>query len=130
MIERRFFMLNKEEYKKTLVRMWDSVRDNNYKGKNDCSGVECNVCPVTSMCGYRGCSYVHNAYDLIELVEKWAKEHPIKVNGTKFLENYPEADVYGCDDRFIYIKFPFTHGAEDCAKIPRTWWESEVDDND
>jgi hypothetical protein len=125
MIEKRFFMISKEEYKKTLVRMWDSVRDE-CKGASGCDGVNCNVCPINSMCGDY-IKIVNNAYDIIELVEKWAKEHPIETNGARFLENYPEADVYGCDDRFIYIKFPFSHGVEDCAKIPKTWWESEAD---
>lgn len=77
-------MISKEEYKKTLVRMWDSVREE-YKGASGCDGVICNVCPATSMCGdYM--ENVNNAYDLIELVEKWAKEHPIVTNGDKFKE--------------------------------------------
>ena len=78
-------MISKEEYKKTLIRMWDSVRDNDYKGKNDCSGVECNECPITSMCvDYM--ENINNAYNIIEFVEKWAKEHPIVTNGDKFKE--------------------------------------------
>jgi hypothetical protein len=119
-------MISKEEYKKTLIRMWDSARKR-YKGVFDCNGVECEKCPIELICG-SGVTNIKNIHEIIEFVEKWAKEHPIETNGAKFLENYPEADVYGCDDKFIYIKFPFTtHGVEDCAKIPKTWWESEAD---
>ena len=117
-------MISKEEYKKTLIRMWDTIRDDSFKGADTCHGVNCTECPMKFICSTR----VENVYELIEFVEKWAKEHPIVTNGSRFLKNYPEADIYGCDDEFIYIKFPFSHGVEDCAKIPKTWWESEVDD--
>lgn len=119
-------MMTKEEYKKTFIRMWDSVREDDYKGKNDCSGVECNECPITSMCvDYM--ENINNAYNIIEFVEKWAKEHPIETNGSRFLKNYPNAEIYNYDDEFIFVRLD---SAENHIKIPRTWWESEVDDND
>ena len=43
-------MISKREYQKTLIRMWDSVRDNDFKGNEDCNGIECNNCPIVSMC--------------------------------------------------------------------------------
>ena len=122
-------MMTKEEYKKTLIRMWDSARIGKYKGANSCSNVNCKKCPVTFLCGNHMDNMI-NAYEIIEFAEQWAKEHPLETNGTRFLENYSEADIYGRDDEFIYIKFPFSHGVEDCAKIPIAWWESEVDDAD
>lgn len=123
-------MISKEEYKKTLIRMWDSVREE-CKGANCCDGVNCNVCPATSMCGdYM--ENVNNAYDLIELVEKWANEHPIETNGSRFLKNYPKAEVFSYDDRFIFIRLDNSiklyETDENNIKIPRTWWESEVED--
>ena len=122
-------MMTKEEYKKTLIRMWDSAREGYTKGEYNCNSVECEKCPIESMCG-SGTVNMRNAHEIIEFVEKWAKEHPIETNGSRFLENYSEADIYGRDDEFIYIKLPFSHGVEDCAKIPIAWWESEVDDAD
>ena len=119
-------MISKEEYKKTLVRMWDSVREDDFKGKNDCSGVECNECPITSICvDYM--ENINNSYDIIEFVEKWGKEHPIETNGSRFLKNYPKEWVFGVDNKsgIVYVNL-----GENCVPFPKTWWESEVDDND
>jgi hypothetical protein len=44
--------------------------------------MECANCPLTSVCS----NEVPDYYDLIELVEKWAKEHPTVTNGDKFKE--------------------------------------------
>lgn len=119
-------MITKEEYKKTLIRMWDSVRKMD-KGTDSCSCVGCEECPVNPVCDNHTVSPVNlmNAYEIIESVEKWAKEHPIETNGSRFLKNYPKADVYGCDGEFIFIRLD---RAENHTKIPRVWWESEVDD--
>lgn len=125
-------MITKEEYKKTLIRMWDSVRKAENKGQDTCYGVDCVECPMNDTCGTHAENIV-NVYKLIEFVEKWAKEHPIETNGSRFLKNYPKAVVYGCnyDDGFIYIRLdtsnPIFRGVEDCAKISIEWWESEVD---
>lgn len=123
-------MISKEEYQKTLVRMWDSIRDDEHKGELSCLGLRCGNCPLS----YVGCGAIKHYADVVEFVEKWAKEHPIETNGSRFLKNYPKAVVYGCnyDDGFIYIRLdtsnPIFHGVEDCAKISIEWWESGVDD--
>lgn len=122
-------MMTKEEYKKTLIRIWDTARIDD-KGTNGCSGIECKRCPVASLCG----NSTEIAYELIEFVEKWAKEHPIETNGSRFLKNYPKAVLYGSNnngDGFIFVRLdvskPFEI-PENCIKIPRIWWESEVAD--
>lgn len=119
-------MISKEEYKKTLIRMWDSVREGYTKGEYNCNGVECERCPMDSVCG-SGVVNMKNAHELIEFAEKWAKEHPIETNGSRFLKNYPKAEIYNYDDEFIFIRLD---RAENHIKMPRTWWESEVDNND
>lgn len=121
-------MISKEEYKKTLVRMWDSVRDDDYKGADTCYGVNCTECPTIPICSTRyEFTRVENIYELIEFVEKWAKEHPIETNGSRFLKNYPKAVVYSCDsndDGFVYLGLdctkPFVDG-ENSTKFPKTW---------
>ena len=65
-------MMDKEEYKKEIVRMWDSIRDDEYKGTERCSGVTyCDECPLYNI----GCSESSNAFEMIEAIEKWSKEH-------------------------------------------------------
>lgn len=72
--------MTKEEYKKNVIRMWDSIRDEAYKGTTKCVGVLCENCPLHGACGS---FYV---FETLELVENWAKEHQIKTNADKFRE--------------------------------------------
>ncbi len=124
-------MITKEEYKKTLIRMWDSVRYEKFKGADFCYGVKCGVdCPIKSFCGNKAIDY----YDMIEFVEKWGKEHPTETNGTRFLKNFPKAEVNSFDDKvsgLVSIRLDnskplLTHG--NCLNIPIEWWNKEVDD--
>ena len=64
-------MIDKEEYKRELVRMWDSVRAKG-KGEKNCFWANCYKCQLFKCCGD-----VFNAYEAIEAVEKWSKEHKI-----------------------------------------------------
>lgn len=123
-------MMNKEEYKKTLIRIWDGMREGFSKGKPNCNSIRCINCPMSKVCadGPLG------AYDVIEFVENWAKEHPIETNGSVFLKNYPKAVVYkfdSNDDGFVYLGLdyskPFVVDGENSTKFPIAWWESEVD---
>ena len=132
-------MMTKEEYQKTLIRMWDSIRAGFSKGKPNCNSIRCSDCPMSKACtdGPLG------VYDVIEFVEKWAKEHPIETNGSVFLKNHPNAEVYkyeydrtydsedGYKHGFVYVKLddfkPFVDD-ENGTKFPIRWWESEVED--
>lgn len=122
-------MMTKEEYKKTLIRIWDSMREGFSKGKPNCNSIRCIDCPMSKVCadGPLG------VYDVIEFVEKWAKEHPIETNGSRFLKNYPNAEVYSCDKYdggFTHIRLDTSKpldSYDNCIKIPTVWWESEVD---
>ena len=67
-------MLDKETYKKELIRMWDSLRTN-CKGLNNCNCVDCEKCPLSEL---EGCQYVGNDFERIEIVERWSKEHQPK----------------------------------------------------
>ena len=70
-------MLSREEYKREYIRMMDSVRDKDsmYINQACCAGVNCDDCFLHD--GYGcicDCEGVH-AYEIIERVEKWSKEH-------------------------------------------------------
>lgn len=65
-------MLDRETYKKELIRMWDSLRTN-CKGLNNCNCVNCEKCPLSEL---DGCQYISNDIERIEIIEKWSKEHP------------------------------------------------------
>lgn len=62
-------MLSKEEYQKNLIRMWNSLRDEAYKGATMCEGVICEDCPLhNKACG---AFYI---FEAIKIVEQWGKK--------------------------------------------------------
>lgn len=67
-------MLDEETYKKEIVRMWDTLRGDEYKGKGSCDGVYCGDCPLSAQDDTNNI----NAFKVIKIVEKWAKENPPK----------------------------------------------------
>ena len=74
-------MMNKEEYEKEIVRMWDSLRTIN-KGKSSCDGVLCGDCPLSL---FDGCSSAEDIFDIYKTVEEWSKEHqPKKLTRLEF----------------------------------------------
>ena len=91
--------MDKEEYKREIVRMWDSLRDDKYKGSCDCDGVPC--CEECAF--YQNgvhCCVSTNAFEMIEAVEKWSKEHPEKHKISKL--EYDILKTYS-DDYFYYF---------------------------
>ena len=64
-------MLDKDTYKRELVRMWDSVREE-HKGEYSCYGVDCELCQLG-----RRCDRIFS-FEMIEAVEKWSREHQPK----------------------------------------------------
>lgn len=64
-------MMTKEEYKKELIRMWDSLRATSF-GEKNCTGVICEGCPLLDT----NCESPTNAFEMIEIIEKWSREHP------------------------------------------------------
>lgn len=117
-------MLSKKEYKENLIRMWDSLRDEAYKGVTMCEGVTCRDCPLyNNACGS---FYV---FEALEIVENWVKEHPVKTNADKFKEVFGfDAPIHQCikKDEFCadceYYEFGSEHGG---CKVDERFWEAE-----
>lgn len=100
--------MTEQEYKENLTRMFDSVRDNN-KGARHCVGVDCHDCPLfTKVCtGDAGAIfYIYEAYDV---VEEWAKQHPIETNTDKLRdedkENTKKIGLTDAEFRSIIIDY-------------------------
>ena len=64
-------MINKDTYKRELIRMWDSLRDDKYEGRSTCIGTRCKECPLVNTVCYEPI----NAFEFVKVVEKWAKEN-------------------------------------------------------
>lgn len=72
-------MLDEETHKKEIVRMWDTLRGDEFKGQNTCHGVACKDCPLA----LNACKPLANGLDIykaFEAVENWVKEHPKRRN--------------------------------------------------
>lgn len=68
------------------------------------SDINCNECIIKKICVYNSGSApdsIVKSKELVELVEKWSKEHPIKTRANDFWEKHPNAKV-DCD---FYTEF-------------------------
>ena len=52
--------------------------------------VNCGDCPAGN---YEGCASLNEIPNLVPIVEKWAKEHPVKTRQSEFLKMWPDAEV-------------------------------------
>lgn len=92
-------MMDKETYRKEIVRMWDSLRTEN-KGKKSCDDVPCQCCPLKK---FVGCNRAQDIFDIVDIVEKWSKEHPpkkYKVSKTEYDILRAAIDYSLGDERF------------------------------
>lgn len=112
-----------EEYKRNLVRMLDSLRTE-YKGKRNCDGIECNNCPFNKIC-VPNINTMFYAHESIEIVENWAKEHPIKTNANKFKEMFglDMAPIHSCVSSKSCEDCEYTYDGE-CA-VSKLFWDAE-----
>ena len=73
------------EYAKQRKRMCD------YYGN-------CGNCPA---CDYEVCTSLDEIPKMVPIVEKWAKEHPIKTRQSEFLKQWPDAEI--SDDGLLAV---------------------------
>ena len=52
--------------------------------------VNCGDCPAGN---YEGCSSLNEIPRMVPIVEKWAKEHPVKTRQSEFLKQWPDAEI-------------------------------------
>lgn len=52
--------------------------------------IACDDCPAF---GSESCSSLDSVFELVEIVEQWAKEHPVKTRQSEFLKMLPEAEI-------------------------------------
>lgn len=92
-------MMTEEEYAKTLIEMWDSLRTE-HKGKHGCIDVPCACCPLRK---FVGCNHAQDIFDIYNTVERWAKEHQpkkFKVSKLEYDILYNALDFSSNDDTF------------------------------
>lgn len=102
-----------------------------------CKNRRCKGCPFykegTCTVGFGDYSVEH-IEETISKVEQWAKAHPVKTRQSEFLKMFPNAPLY----RGVVSIPPCSIEKEmrgncltrDCFKCRRTYWLTEVTDND
>lgn len=70
----------------------------------------------------------------VQIVEQWAKDNPIKTRQSEFLRMFPNADfcqgVIDISPCSIEKEMKKCCGDRECDKCKRTYWLTEVTDND
>lgn len=103
-----------EQYKKDLIRYWDSLRQDlpGSLGLASCVGVKCKKCMLRDNCidqdDIEECDKYY-AYDNILKIYKWAKAHPFKTNREKLKE------VFGIDldtNHELFLSYKLQHYAD------------------
>ena len=111
------------EYVKQRRRMCDYYKHNN-----------CSKCPAFSC---EECGGLNGISTMVPIVEKWAKEHPVKTRQSEFLKQWPDAEIGG--DGLLSIapcQLYKDMGTKDengvcckncgCAECRRDFWLKEI----
>ena len=99
--------------------------------KRMCDKTDCKDCLLDQKC--RPSANVEPE-EVVELVEEWAKEHPAKTRQSEFLRMFPNADfcqgVIDISPCSIEKEMKKCCGDRECDECKRTYWLTEVTDND
>ena len=121
--------MTKEECKRNLIRYFNSLREENHRKSVMifCDDIICSECMFRELCrdfdkpGMQPHHMFKNSFEVIELLERWAKEHPPITNKDKMEQ------VFG-----VKIKPEFCPPGEGrCAKSCdecRKWWSDEYEE--
>lgn len=102
------------------------------------SGCNCEKCQIFNECASDLDSLTKKqAQRMVDVVEQWAKEHPVKTRQSEFLKIYPEAEIF--EGRYLNIcpaLISKEYRSEEtnecnrpefsCGKCKRDYWLKEI----
>ena len=103
-----------------------------------CKNLSCKQCPLKFFCSSSFFDQVKIVEDAASVVEKWAKEHPVKTRQSEFLKQWPDAEI-GYDGlpsiAPCQLDVGLIHGKaqkdceyrEVCDKCRRDFWLKEIE---
>ncbi len=100
--------------------------------KRMCEKTDCKDCLLDQKC--RPSANVEPE-EVVELVEEWAKDHPIKTRQSEFLKMFPDAKINDngilafCPGAFSQ-KEKYCHKYNKCEECCKDYWLTEVTNND
>lgn len=88
--------------------------------------VNCGDCPARK---YGMCASLSSIPEMVPIVEKWVKEHPVKTRQSEFLKQWPDAEIDG--DGLLSIapcqlNVKLCKNREVCAECRRDFWLKEI----
>lgn len=99
--------------------------------KRMCEKTDCKDCLLDQKC--RPSANVEPE-EVVELVEEWAKDNPVKTRQSEFLKMFPDAKIN--DDGILAFcpgafsqKEKYCHKYNKCGDCARDYWLTEVTDN-
>lgn len=117
-------MMNKDTYKREIVRMFNSLRDDELKEDDDCSGVQC--CEECALYGI-DCGNSTKAFEMIEAVEKWSKEHPPKKYKVSRIEYDILQEVYSIHGNFRMYQNELINNLREKGYFKGSYEDTEID---
>lgn len=100
----------------------------------------CQGCPLFDSDG--GCSFTiiteGNENIAVDIVERWAKEHPVKTRQSEFLKMYPNVSIDVRDGIILLspcaLDIKIQEGVEcqdnDCAECRKNYWLQEIQEEE
>lgn len=116
-------MLDKKTFKRELIRMWDSLRATSF-GEKNCTGVICEKCPLLDI----NCESSTNAFEMIEIVEKWAKENPQKKFKISKMEYDILQEVYSIHGNFRMYQDELINNLREKGYFKGSYEDTEIED--
>ena len=114
-------MIDKETYKKELKRMLDSLSGGN-KSTDRC-GIKCLQCPLKKICN----NNIY-AFDIIEAVEKWSKEHQPKKYKVSKAEYDILQEVYSIHGNFRMYQHEIINNLRKKGYFKGSYEDTEIED--
>ena len=104
--------------------------------KRMCGKTDCKDCLLDQKC--RPSANVEPE-EVVELVEEWVKDHPVKTRQNEFLKMFPNADMQRINILFPCVmdrttkparcvKYERFSSPKKCVKCRDDYWNEEVDD--
>lgn len=101
---------------------------------------DCKDCPLighacdANTATIMSCYNIESVQKMVQIVEQWAKDNPIKTRQSEFLRMFPNADfcqgVIDISPCSIEKEMKKCCGDRECDECKRTYWLTEVTNND
>ena len=101
-----------------------------------CEDGTCGICPVKQLNLDNICqrNLAENHLAAIEVIERWAKEHPVKTRQSEFLKQFPNAEMMGgslmimpCSIDIRLVQTDCCNNSSNCSRCRKEYWLQEVE---